>query len=213
MLIIFLQGVSGGHAPEAIRTSASQSGPSRGGVVGRIKLFVVLAEARNMATVSYPHIELAADGVACVAGTRTKVIEIALDRLRGGIGTIVKRSVDRIGESGDGMSFRSLERRNHDLGLSFEASDDFATAMRVVGSDQREGDQGCAPHRQSVPPCTTEGSGHQEDHRRQPVLRIEKPLIAPESVEETIVKHDGDRPETQRPLNRGVRPESEPQPD
>jgi uncharacterized protein (DUF433 family) len=34
-----------------------------------------------MATVSYPHIELAADGTALVEGTRTKVVEIALDRL------------------------------------------------------------------------------------------------------------------------------------
>lgn len=34
-----------------------------------------------MATVSYPHIEIAADGTVLVEGTRTKVIEIALDRL------------------------------------------------------------------------------------------------------------------------------------
>jgi len=34
-----------------------------------------------MATVSYPHIEFAADGTALVEGTRTKVVEIALDRL------------------------------------------------------------------------------------------------------------------------------------
>ena len=34
-----------------------------------------------MATVSYPHIEIAGDGTAVVEGTRTKVIEIALDRL------------------------------------------------------------------------------------------------------------------------------------
>jgi uncharacterized protein (DUF433 family) len=34
-----------------------------------------------MATVSYPHIEIAADGTALVEGSRTKVIEIALDRL------------------------------------------------------------------------------------------------------------------------------------
>ncbi len=34
-----------------------------------------------MATVSYPHIEIAADGTAFVEGTRTKVVEIALDRL------------------------------------------------------------------------------------------------------------------------------------
>ncbi len=34
-----------------------------------------------MATVSYPHIEIAADGIALVEGTRTKVVEIALDRL------------------------------------------------------------------------------------------------------------------------------------
>jgi len=34
-----------------------------------------------MATVSYPRIEIAADGKALVEGTRTKVVEIALDRL------------------------------------------------------------------------------------------------------------------------------------
>ncbi|MCE9630064.1 MAG: DUF433 domain-containing protein [Planctomycetia bacterium] len=34
-----------------------------------------------MATVSYPHIEIAADGTALVEGTRTKVLEVALDRL------------------------------------------------------------------------------------------------------------------------------------
>ena len=34
-----------------------------------------------MATVSYPHIELSADGVPYLEGTRTKVIEIALDSL------------------------------------------------------------------------------------------------------------------------------------
>ncbi len=34
-----------------------------------------------MATVSYPRIEIAADGTALVEGTRTKVVEIALDRL------------------------------------------------------------------------------------------------------------------------------------
>ena len=34
-----------------------------------------------MATVSYPHIDVSAAGVPFVAGTRTKVIEIALDRL------------------------------------------------------------------------------------------------------------------------------------
>ncbi len=34
-----------------------------------------------MATVSYPHIEMSAGGVPCVEGTRTKVVEIALDRL------------------------------------------------------------------------------------------------------------------------------------
>jgi uncharacterized protein (DUF433 family) len=34
-----------------------------------------------MATVSYPHIEIAADGTALVEGTPTKVVEIALDRL------------------------------------------------------------------------------------------------------------------------------------
>lgn len=34
-----------------------------------------------MATVSYPHIQLSADGVPYLEGTRTKVIEIALDSL------------------------------------------------------------------------------------------------------------------------------------
>lgn len=34
-----------------------------------------------MATVSYPHIELTADGVPYLEGTRTKVVEIALDSL------------------------------------------------------------------------------------------------------------------------------------
>ena len=34
-----------------------------------------------MATVSYPHIELSADGVPYLEGTRTKVVEIALDSL------------------------------------------------------------------------------------------------------------------------------------
>jgi len=34
-----------------------------------------------MATVSYPHIAIDADGTALVEGTRTKVVEIALDRL------------------------------------------------------------------------------------------------------------------------------------
>jgi len=34
-----------------------------------------------MATVSYPHVEVGADGTAFVAGTRTNVLEIALDRL------------------------------------------------------------------------------------------------------------------------------------
>jgi uncharacterized protein (DUF433 family) len=34
-----------------------------------------------MATVSYPHIELDADGTPLVEGTRIKVVEIALDRL------------------------------------------------------------------------------------------------------------------------------------
>lgn len=34
-----------------------------------------------MATVSYPHIEISASGVPIVEGTRTKVVEIALDRL------------------------------------------------------------------------------------------------------------------------------------
>ena len=34
-----------------------------------------------MATVAYPHIDLDAQGVPYLAGTRTKVIEIALDRI------------------------------------------------------------------------------------------------------------------------------------
>ena len=34
-----------------------------------------------MATVSYPHIEISTAGVPFVEGTRTKVVEIALDRL------------------------------------------------------------------------------------------------------------------------------------
>lgn len=34
-----------------------------------------------MATVSYPHVQIAAGGTALVEGTRTKVVEIALDRL------------------------------------------------------------------------------------------------------------------------------------
>ena len=36
---------------------------------------------REMATTTYPHIELSADGVPMIAGTRTKVIEVVLDRL------------------------------------------------------------------------------------------------------------------------------------
>jgi len=45
--------------------------------------FTVNQDTRTfpMATVSYPHIEIAADGTALVEGTRTKVVEIALDRL------------------------------------------------------------------------------------------------------------------------------------
>ena len=34
-----------------------------------------------MSTVSYGHIEIADDGTATIAGTKTKVIEVALDRL------------------------------------------------------------------------------------------------------------------------------------
>ena len=34
-----------------------------------------------MPSVTYAHIELASDGTAFVAGTRTKVLEIALDRI------------------------------------------------------------------------------------------------------------------------------------
>jgi len=35
----------------------------------------------SMATVPYPHIEISPSGVAHVSGTRTKVVEIALDRI------------------------------------------------------------------------------------------------------------------------------------
>lgn len=38
-------------------------------------------EGPVMSTVSYPHIELSSNGVAFLEGTRTKVVEIALDRL------------------------------------------------------------------------------------------------------------------------------------
>lgn len=34
-----------------------------------------------MTTATYPHIEISSDGVAYLAGTRTKVIEVALDRI------------------------------------------------------------------------------------------------------------------------------------
>jgi uncharacterized protein (DUF433 family) len=34
-----------------------------------------------MSTVAYPHIEFSSKGVPVIAGTRTKVVEIALDRL------------------------------------------------------------------------------------------------------------------------------------
>ena len=34
-----------------------------------------------MSTVSYGHIEIADDGTATIAGTKTKVVEVALDRL------------------------------------------------------------------------------------------------------------------------------------
>ena len=34
-----------------------------------------------MSTVSYPHIEVRADGTAYIANTQTKVLEVALDRL------------------------------------------------------------------------------------------------------------------------------------
>jgi len=34
-----------------------------------------------MSTVAYGHIEIASDGTATIAGTKTKVVEIALDRL------------------------------------------------------------------------------------------------------------------------------------
>lgn len=36
---------------------------------------------RPMTTLAYPHIEFTGDGVAVVAGTGTKVVEIVLDRL------------------------------------------------------------------------------------------------------------------------------------
>ncbi len=32
-------------------------------------------------TVTYPHIEISANGAAVIAGTRTKVVEVVLDRL------------------------------------------------------------------------------------------------------------------------------------
>jgi uncharacterized protein (DUF433 family) len=35
----------------------------------------------SMATVAYPHIEFTPEGVAYISGTRTKVVEIVLDRL------------------------------------------------------------------------------------------------------------------------------------
>lgn len=34
-----------------------------------------------MTTATYPHIEISSDGVAYLAGTQTKVIEVALDRI------------------------------------------------------------------------------------------------------------------------------------
>ena len=34
-----------------------------------------------MATVTYPHIDVTAEGVPFIVGTRTKVIEVALDRI------------------------------------------------------------------------------------------------------------------------------------
>jgi uncharacterized protein (DUF433 family) len=34
-----------------------------------------------MSTVSYPHIDVTAEGVSFLAGTRTKVVEIVLDRI------------------------------------------------------------------------------------------------------------------------------------
>ena len=34
-----------------------------------------------MSTVTYPHIEVSAEGIATIRGTRTKVIEVVLDRL------------------------------------------------------------------------------------------------------------------------------------
>ena len=34
-----------------------------------------------MATASYPHIELSEEGVPFLEGTRTKVVEIAIDRI------------------------------------------------------------------------------------------------------------------------------------
>lgn len=34
-----------------------------------------------MTAVAYPHIEVAAEGVAMIAGTKTKVVEVVLDRL------------------------------------------------------------------------------------------------------------------------------------
>lgn len=34
-----------------------------------------------MSAVTYPHIEMSANGAAVIAGTRTKVVEVVLDRL------------------------------------------------------------------------------------------------------------------------------------
>lgn len=34
-----------------------------------------------MTTVAYPHIEVTADGIPMIAGTKTKVVEVVLDRL------------------------------------------------------------------------------------------------------------------------------------
>ena len=35
----------------------------------------------TMSTVTYPHVEMSAQGAAMIAGTRTKVVEVVLDRI------------------------------------------------------------------------------------------------------------------------------------
>ena len=38
-------------------------------------------EQNQMSTVGYPHVEIAGNGIPILAGTSTKVVEVALDRL------------------------------------------------------------------------------------------------------------------------------------